>query len=115
MNDIAFGKLDYQINSANRLSASFNFGDYHAPNAYNSNSTVSNNSLSANGPIVTHTRFFIASLESTLKSNLLNSFRFQWGLDREIAGANSGGPNVSIASVQAYGLPNALPRPAFPR
>ena len=114
VNDLAFGKIDYQINTANRLSTSFNFGDYHAPNAYNSNSTVSNNSISANGPIVTHTRFFIASLESTLKSNLQNSFRFQWGLDREIAGANSGGPNVSIASVQAYGLPNALPRPSFP-
>lgn len=114
VNDLAFGKIDYQINAANRLSTSFNWGDYHAPNAYNSSATVSNNSVTANGPIVSHIRFFIASLDTTITSNLVNNFRFQWGLDREVAGANSGGPNVSIASVQAYGLPNALPRPAFP-
>ena len=44
----------------------------------------------------------------------MNNFRFQWGLDNEIIGGNSAGPSVSIASVMAYGLPNALPRPAFP-
>ncbi len=52
--------------------------------------------------------------DSTIAPNMVNNFRFQWGLDDEIAGANSGGPSVSIASVMAYGMPNALPRPAFP-
>ena len=114
VNDLAFGKIDYQINSANRLSTSFNWGDYHAPNAYNSGTSVANNSVTANAPLTTHTRIFVANWDWTLSGNKLNNFRFQWGLDREIAGANSGGPNVSIASVMAYGLPNALPRPAFP-
>jgi len=114
VNDLALGKIDYQINSRNRVSTSFNWGDYHAPNGYNSNATVSNNSVTANAPIVTHTRFFIGSLDTTIASNILNNFRFQWGLDREIAGANFGGPSVTVASVMAYGLPNALPRPAFP-
>ena len=45
---------------------------------------------------------------------MVNNFRFQWGMDNEIAGANSGGPSVSVASVMTYGMPNALPRPAFP-
>jgi hypothetical protein len=114
VNDLAFGKIDYQVNSSNRVSANFDWDNYHAPNAYNSGTTVSNNSVTANAPLVTHTRFFVASWDSTLKSNLINNFRFQWALDREIAGANSGGPSVTIASVMAYGMPNALPRPAFP-
>src|SRR5262249_55637959 len=44
--DGAFGKLDYQLNNRNLLSGNFNFGDFHAPNAFtaaNSNgSTVTN-------------------------------------------------------------------------
>ena len=114
INDLAFGKLDYQANAANHISASFDFVDFHAPNAYNSNSTVNNNSVTANGPAVTHERFFVTNWDSTLKPTLVNNFRFQWGLDNEIIGANDGGPSVSIASVTAYGMPNALPRPAFP-
>jgi Carboxypeptidase regulatory-like domain/TonB dependent receptor len=114
INDIAFAKLDYQLNASNRLSAGFDFDDFHAPNSYNSSTSVNNNSVTANGPAVTHTRFFVASWASVLSPTTVNDFRFQWGLDNEIIGANSGGPNVSIASVMAYGLPNALPRPAFP-
>lgn len=114
INDIAFGKLDYQLNSSNRLSAGFDFDDFHAPNSYNSSTSVVNNSVTANGPAVTHTRFLVGSWDSILTPTVVNNFRFQWGLDNEIIGANSTGPNVSIASVMAYGMPNALPRPAFP-
>jgi len=112
--DLAFGKIDYQLNQSNRLSSSFDWDDFHSPNSYNTGTTVANNSVTANGPAVTHTRFFVANWDSTLTNTIVNNFRFQWGLDREIIGANSGGPNVSIASVMAYGMPNALPRPAFP-
>ncbi len=114
VNDIGFGKLDYQLNSSNRLSASFDLDDFHAPNSYSSGTTYNNNSVTANGPAVTHTRFFVASWDTVMSPTLLNDFRFQWGLDNEIIGANAAGPSVSIASVMAYGLPNALPRPAFP-
>lgn len=112
--DLGFGKLDYQLNSANRLSASFDLDDYHAPNAYNTGTTVTNNSVTANGPAVTHTRFFVANWDTVISPTIVNNARFQWGVDEEIIGANSGGPSVSIASVMAYGMPNALPRPAFP-
>jgi hypothetical protein len=114
VNDLAFGKLDYQFNAANHISSSFDFVDFHAPNAYNTNATVNNNSVTANGPAVTHERFFVTNWDTTVRPTLVNNFRFQWGLDNEIIGANDGGPSVSIASVTAYGLPNALPRPAFP-
>jgi len=112
--DLAFGKLDYQINSRNHVSASFDWLDFHANNGYNTNATVNNNSVTANGPAVTHERIFVASWDSTVSSSQVNNFRFQWGQDNEIIGNNTPGPNVSIASITAYGMPNALPRPAFP-
>ena len=118
MQDGAFGKLDYQLNRANRLSANFNFGDFHAPNAFtaaNSNgSTVSNGSVTQSGPAVTRTRFFVANWNSNITQNLINQLRFQWGVDFESTGVNAGGPGVSIANVMAYGLPSQLPRSLFP-
>jgi hypothetical protein len=113
-NDIALGKLDYQLNSMNHLSAAFDFDDYHAPNSYNTGTTINNSSLSANGPVVTHDRIFVGNWDSTLSSSLVNNLRFQWGLDNEIIGANGTGPSVSVTNTTGYGLPNALPRPAFP-
>ncbi len=114
VNDIGFGKLDYQANANNRVSLAFDLDDYHAPNSYSSAATYSNLSVTANGPIVLHERFLVGNWDSTPKSNMVNNVRFQWGMDNEIAGANSGGPSVSIASAMTYGMPNALPRPAFP-
>jgi hypothetical protein len=112
--DLAFGKLDYQLNARNHLSASFDWVDYHASNSYSPNATYNNSSVSTNGPAVTHERIFVAAWDSTLSATLVNNFRFQWGLDNEIIGNNAPGPSVSIASVTTYGMPNALPRPAFP-
>jgi len=112
--DVGFGKIDYQINSANRVSTSFNLDDFKSPNSYNTATTASNNSLTANGTAVTHERIFVASLDSTLTPRMFNNFRFQWSRDLEIIGANGTGPSVTVANVMAYGMPNALPRPAFP-
>src|SRR5664279_840817 len=45
---------------------------------------------------------------------MVNNLRFQWGRDLEVTGANASAPSVSISNVMSYGMPNALPRPAFP-
>ena len=112
--DVGFGKIDYQLNNANRLSASFNLDDFKSPNSYNTAITASNNSVTANGTAVTHERIFVASLDSTITPQTFNNFRFQWSRDLEIISANGTAPSVSVANVMAYGMPNALPRPAFP-
>jgi hypothetical protein len=112
--DIAFGKFDYQVTPRNRLSASFNFDNFRAPNSYGTSTTNNNTSLTASGPSVTHERIFVASWDSTLTPTMFNSLRFQWSRDLEIQGANGAGPSVSVANVMGYGMPNALPRPAFP-
>lgn len=112
--DVGFGKLDYQLNSRNHLSSSFNLDDYHAPNSYNSATTASNSSLTANGTNVVHERIFVASWDSTISSTLFNNLRFQWSRDLEITSANGAAPSVGVVNILGYGMPNALPRPAFP-
>jgi outer membrane receptor protein involved in Fe transport len=112
--DIAFGKLDYQATPRNHFSSSFNFDNFRAPNSYGTSTTNNNTSISQSGPSVTHERIFVASWDSTLTPQMTNSFRFQWSRDLEIQGANGTAPSVSVQNVMGYGMPNALPRPAFP-
>ena len=112
--DVFFGKLDYQLNSKNHLSGAFDWNNFHAPNDYNPATTVNNNSVTNNAILVTHTRIFVANWDTTISNSMVNNFRFQWGVDNEIAGANGSGPQVAVTNVTQYGLNIALPRPAFP-
>ena len=112
--DIAFGKLDYVVNSKNQLNGSFNFDNFRSPNSYNTAVTSNNNSNSANGKAVTHERNAVAKWNSTFSPTTINEFRFQWSRDLEITAANATAPSVTITNFFAYGMPNALPRPAFP-
>ena len=56
----------------------------------------------------------IANWTSQLTNNSVNEVRFQWGRDLETAGANAPGPSVTLNGLEAYGMPNALPRLAEP-
>ena len=112
--DVGFGKLDYQFTPANRVSASFNLDNFKAPNSYNTATTSNNSSNTANGTAVTHERIFVANWDSTINPTTINNFRLQWSQDLEIVGANYTAPSVSVTNVMTYGMPNALPRPAFP-
>ena len=112
--DIYLGKLDYQASTNNHLSVSFNFMDWKAPNDYTTSPTFSAGSVTQNGAYGTHERFLVAHWNSVLSPTMVNDFRFQWSRDFEFYSANASGPSVSLSSIFAYGMPNALPRPAFP-
>ena len=113
--DIAFGKLDYAVNSKNQINASFNFDNFRAPNSYQTATTVNNTSSnSANGKAVFHERNFVTKWSSTLTPTTINELRFQWSRDLETTSANATAPSVGITNFFTYGMPNALPRPAFP-
>jgi hypothetical protein len=112
--DIFFPRLDYQLNGNNHISAEFLFQNYQLPNGYTTSATATNSSASTNGRADFHQRYFISNWESVLSPTMTNALRFQWGRDLEVTSANAPGPSVTISSVQAYGMPNALPRLAFP-
>jgi carboxypeptidase family protein/TonB-dependent receptor-like protein len=117
--DVFLGKLDYQLNPANHLSAVFNWQNWEEPFGYNTSPVVNSSGTSTNGATQngsggTHERFLIANWNTTLSSNKINDFRFQWGRDFEFDTAYGPGPAVSLLNTVAYGETAALPRPAFP-
>ncbi len=113
--NVFLGKLDYQFNGANHLSAVFNFQDWQEPYGYNTSATVNNGGSTQNGYGATHERFLIATWTSTISTSMLNELRFQWGRDYEYDTTNSGGPAAfRCSTLRAYGETSALPRPAFP-
>jgi hypothetical protein len=112
--DTGFGKIDYQMNPKNHLDLSFNLDNFFAPNSYNTAITSNNNSNTANGTAHTHERILVASFDSVINPATLNNVRAQWSQDLEVIGNNDTGPSVTVTNVMAYGMPNALPRPAFP-
>jgi hypothetical protein len=112
--DVFLGKLDYQLNQTNHLSAVFNWQNWAEPDGYNTAPTVNNGGVTQNGNGGTHERFFIANWNTTISSNKVNEFRFQWGRDFEFDSTNGPGPSVSLQNIASYGETSALPRPAFP-
>ncbi|MEI9972386.1 MAG: TonB-dependent receptor [Ignavibacteriota bacterium] len=112
--DVAFGKLDYQITQRHHLSTSFDWMNYRAPNAYSTSPSYNNDSIQTNGSYFYHERIFVANLDSTITPTMVNNVRFQWGRDLEVAGANSPAPYVSLSNITNYGEFYALPRTAEP-
>jgi hypothetical protein len=112
--DTGFMKLDYQLNTRNRISSSYDLVDFQAANAYRSFNTYQNESPLYNGPNITHERIFVTNWDSVISNSTVNNLRFQWGRDLEVTGTNSGAPGVQISNVMQYGTPNALPRYAEP-
>ena len=112
--DVFLGKLDYELNHSNHLSAVFNWQNWKEPYGYNTAPTVNNGGATQNGNGGTHERFFIANWTSTFSSNKVNEFRYQWGRDFEFDSTNSPGPSAFLQNIASYGETSALPRPAFP-
>ncbi|HWW23920.1 MAG TPA: TonB-dependent receptor [Edaphobacter sp.] len=112
--DIFFPRLDFQLNGNNHISAEYLFQNYKLPNGYTTATTANASSASTNGRADFHQRYFISNWESVITPTMTNAFRFQWGRDLEVTSANAPGPSVTISGVQGYGMPNALPRIAFP-
>jgi len=112
--DVFLGKLDYELNSTNHLSAVFNWQNWEEPYGYNTAPTVNNGGATQNGNGGTHERFFIGNWTKTISSNKVNEVRYQWGRDFEFDSTNSPGPSASLLNIASYGETSALPRPAFP-
>ena len=117
--DIALGKIDYQVTERNHLSASFNWMNFSGPNLNNGFPTQVTGSALQNGTLLTHDRYFVASWNSVISPTLVNDFRFQWSRDLQVTASNFSGPSVFLGPTSStgffgYGNPNSLPRPAFP-
>jgi hypothetical protein len=122
-------KIDWQVNSNNLFSISYNRLRWESPNGIQTQA-VNTRSRSNFGDDFVEVDSLNARLQSTFSANLLNEFRFQYGRDFEsqfsvaplpgepptsstaIGGVRS--PNVFITNGLEFGTPTFLERPAFP-
>ncbi|HEV2761667.1 MAG TPA: TonB-dependent receptor, partial [Pyrinomonadaceae bacterium] len=118
-------KIDWNINSSNTLTVTYNSLRWDSPNGIQSQAT--NTRARDNfGDDFVDIDWVTAKLASTLSSTLVNEFRFQWGRDKEYqfsqapqAGepTNSVGgrsPQTFIQNGFTFGIPEFLERAAFP-
>lgn len=81
--EILFGKIDYQVNERNSISASINYLRWVSPNGIQTQATLTNNNLLANNANSTvRTRYGRLAWTGIPTSTIVNEARFGWFKDR---------------------------------
>ena len=119
-------KIDWQINNSNTFSISYNRLRWESPNGVQTQPTVTRG-RSSYGDDFVEVDSINARLQSSVSSNLLNEFRFQYGRDFETQFSTPpapGEPSTSLGGTRAptmfisngldFGTPNFLDRSSFP-
>jgi Carboxypeptidase regulatory-like domain len=112
-NNVAFGKMDWQVNSFNTLSGSYNWHRWNAPNTVQSTQVVTRG-LTDNGTDIVKTDVMILRLTSILSTQMVNEAKFQFGRDFESQVPNSLDPRTTVQSGISFGMSEFLPRAAWP-
>jgi hypothetical protein len=110
---LGLSKIDYQLNPNHRISGVFNILRWDSPNGILTGPTLTSTSLS-NGSDTVHNEFITVTWNGVLSPSLVNESRFQYGRDFEAQTPNASGPNIQVSDVSNIGMPNFLPRGAFP-
>jgi Carboxypeptidase regulatory-like domain/TonB dependent receptor len=135
--NIFFPKIDWQVNSKNHASFSFNRMRWNSPGGVQTGATVTRGLASFGNDFVKDT-WGVAKLDTFITNNLVNEIRFQYGRDfefefsqppspYEVANLVHGGlaqpayvnplglpPTVSLPNGFTFGVPNFLNRSFFP-
>lgn len=118
-------KIDWNLNSNNTLSVTFNRLRWDSPNGIQTQAT--NTRARDNfGDDFVDIDWLTVRLNSTISPTLLNEARFQWGRDNETqfstapfpgeptTAVNGRSPQTFIQNGFSFGMPEFLDRPAFP-
>ncbi len=112
-NNVAFGKFDWVINNNHTFIGQYNWHRWRSPNGIRT-APIQNAAGSDNGFDGVKTDFLNFRLNSVLSSSLVNEARFQFGRDFEFQRPNVTDPGTGVSGGISFGMPNFLPRPAFP-
>lgn len=122
---ILLPKIDWQINSSNTFTATYNRLRAEAPAGVQSQAVVTRGIRSFGDDFVNVDSLNLR-LTSTISPVLLNEARFQYGRDNEFqlsqepapgeptTGLNGRPPSVAITNVITFGKPNFLERRSYP-
>jgi len=111
--NLGLAKVDYQWDANNRVSGVFNILRWNSPNGIFTGPTSTSTALS-NGTDNVQNEFITVTWSSVLSATWVNEARFQYGRDFESQIPNASGPQIQITDSPNFGMPNFLPRGAFP-
>ncbi|MCL6565651.1 MAG: TonB-dependent receptor [Acidobacteriia bacterium] len=110
---LGLAKLDYQLDPSNRISGVFNILRWKSPNGILTSPVLTSTAL-ANGTDLVDNEFLTVTWTYVITPNVVNEARFQYGRDFERQTPNASGPSFTISGAASFGMPNFLPRGAFP-
>jgi Carboxypeptidase regulatory-like domain/TonB-dependent Receptor Plug Domain len=115
--NLAFGKVDYQINDNNRLSAELNYLDFRSPNGIQTQSSLaSGNGIGNNANTNVFDRTGKLGLVSTLSPNAVNEARFGYFKDRQYDPASpSLLPSIGPVALTVQNISNLGYATSYPR
>ena len=110
---VGLGKVDYNLNAHNTLTGSVNILRWDSPNGIQTNPSTSVHE-SMNGSDDVSDETVIGKWTAGFSPSFLSELRFQYGRDFEFELPNAPGPSVSTTGGINFGMPNYLPRAAYP-
>ena len=111
--NLGLAKIDWNVTSRNQISETINILRWDSPNGVQTAPTHPNH-LSANGSDVVKNETYITRWNSVIRPTFVSEVRFQYGRDFEAQVPNAGGPSVSVTNGINFGMPDFLPRSAYP-
>jgi hypothetical protein len=110
---VGLGKVDYMVNTRNTISSTVNILRWDSPNGIQTAPSTSVHE-SMNGSDDVSDETVIARWNSIISPTFLSEFRFQYSRDFEFELPNAPGPSVTTTGGINFGMPNFLPRAAYP-
>lgn len=111
--NLGLARIDWNASPRNQVSTTLNILRWDSPNGIQTAPTHGYHA-SANGSDVVKNETLITRWTATVTPRLVSELRFQWGRDFESQNPNAPGPYVTVTNGINFGMPNFLPRAAYP-
>lgn len=112
----ALGRVDWNVNSSNRLNVRYSYSRNNALNAVSTGETIldptTTRAVSNNGTEGNRNSIVVAQMVSNLTPTTVNELRFQYARERRPRTANTLTPNVDN-SIGSFGTRNFMPTTQF--
>ncbi len=113
-NFVGLAKIDYQWDQNNRISGVTNIQRWDSPGGIFTGPVLRGTSPLANGSDNVKSEFLTVTWSYIITPTMVNEASFQYGRDFESQTPNGSGPQIQISGGSNFGMPNFLPRGAFP-
>jgi hypothetical protein len=110
---VGLSKVDWNASSRHQFSSTVNIVRWDSPNGIQTAPTHGYD-ISANGSDNVSAETVIGRWNAVITPTFFSEFRAQWGRDFESQMPNAAGPYVSMTNGLNFGMPNFLPRAAYP-